>query len=372
MESVRVRLFYWAVAGAILLGSGSARAEHVDCLDRPTLESLINCVRSHMPPKHSHGFVVPTLEEQSDWRSTVWAMLNGSCENIFLPAGLAGSYTVRKFIDREVGLELCVLSEGLDADEDGHVDKGWGTFITNPRPLREINVLAPHPISDMQTHLQSVQVFKGTRARSVLVAGAHRAANGEGSGCGPSRVSDPTHSLDTMFQPTVQEMMGFYDQTGREYGVLQFHGMASTTCAGVDVYLSNGTDIAPGADDKISELRANLERRQPGWSVTTPGSEQSCDMQGAKNVQIRLLGGVPYDEVCETPASEVNPRFIQIEQKKDARDGGDWVDAINDTWPRYVASRERRDGGAPAVPADVLAIPTPMATTLGADPLTPP
>ena len=333
-------VFLVVVAAMLAIPPEPARAASLDCLTASaTLEELITCAKSGMPRKNSQGYVVPTPDEQADWSGVTWAMLNGSCENIILPASLARSYSIAKFLDRQVGREYCVLLETRDEDDNGRVDKGWGTLITDARPLREIIVLAPHPLSDSRTHLQSVEVFKGVRARAVLVSGTHRAASERGGAgaCGESRSSDPTHSVDTMFQPTLSEAMELYGQLQREYVVLQFHGMAETTCAGVDVHLSNGS--SDSVDDKVHELRQALQALEPEWTVTTPESATACPMDGARNVQVRLLAGVPYEELCDPTPVPGSPRFVHIEQKREVRrDTEVWVRAVRDTWPRTVAT----------------------------------
>jgi hypothetical protein len=356
------RLLAAVLLATLALGPQVARADRIDCATRPTLEELVSCVKVHMPGKQSQGFLVPTPGEQVDWRSVVWAMLNGSCDNIILPASLAGAYTLTKFIDRDTASEHCVLLETVDDDGDGKVDRGWGTFIANPRATRELVVLAPHPLSDVRTHLQSVEVYKGTRARCVLIAGAHRGANERSGACGQSRVSDPTHSVETMFQPTVSEAMDFYEQVGREYVVLQFHGMAESTCAGVDVHLSNG-DPEELAGERVNELQARLLALEPDWMVTTPETNTlSCALDGSQNVQVRLLSGVPYDDVCDVGTEGPTPQFVHIEQKRAPRRQAEvWIAAIRDTWPRWKTPKppETPMVAAPAeVPAEPVAVDT--------------
>lgn len=325
------------LALAAVVFGGPARAASLDCLDAPTLEALITCVKDGMPRKNQ-GYVVPTPAEQADWSGVAWAMLNGSCDNIILPASLARSYSIAKVLDREVGREYCALVETRDEDGDGRVDKGWGTLITDPRPLREIIVLAPHPLADARTHLQGVEVFKGVRARAVLVAGTHRAASERGGtgACGTSRASDPTHSVDTMFQPTLSEAMELYGHLGRDYVVLQFHGMKETSCAGVDVHLSNGSPDS--VDGKVRELQQALSGLAPHWTVTTAEAATECPLDGVRNVQVRLLAGVPYEDLCDTTPIPGSPRFVHIEQKRDVRRNAEvWVRAVRGTWPRTGA-----------------------------------
>ena len=339
MARTVARWMFSVVIALLAVPPEPARAADLDCAaSSATLDELITCVKAGMPRKHSQGFSVPTPDEQADWRTVAWAMLNGSCENVILPASLAESYRITKFLDRRAGREVCVLIETADRDGDGRVDRGWGTLITDPAPLREVIILAPHPLSDRGTHVQGVQVFQGVRARAVLVAGAHRAASERGGdgACGDSRVSDPTHSVETMFQPTLSEAMELYAQLQRDFVVLQFHGMAETTCAGVDVHLSNGS--GESVDDRVLQLQLALQQLAPDWTVTTPETDTACGMSGSRNVQVRLLAGVPYEEVCDPRPAPGSPQFVHIEQKREVRSDVDvWVRAVRDTWPRTSA-----------------------------------
>lgn len=45
---------------------------------------------------------------------------------------------VRAFIDSENGRGYCLFMEVLDANNDGKVDRGWGTFIVDPNAVREL------------------------------------------------------------------------------------------------------------------------------------------------------------------------------------------------------------------------------------------
>ena len=333
----------------IALLSGSAFAADLTCSSATTLEALATCIRTQMPGSGSNGFVAPGAAEQADWRSVVGQMLGGQC-GFALPASLAGIMQMRTFIDSQNGKSYCLFMETLDANNNGIVDRGWGTFIVDPNAVRELSHHAPHPISDSTTESQAIGIFKGTNSRSYLMAGAHRSANGGSSSCQSSYgPADAAHNVANMFHPTNAELMAFYG-TAPWYAI-QWHGMAADTCSNVEVYLSHGRNVAPIPGDEIVELKNNVLAYHPTWRVETPGTG-ACSLNATDNTQGRLINGVAPGSVCGTAASSYTGQFIHIEQDPAFRTPADWIAAVSDTWPA---------GGAPQVPS----APTNLTATAG-------
>jgi hypothetical protein len=200
-----------------------------------------------MPASGSNGYVAPTTTQQTDWRWVVQQMLGGSC-NVTLPASLAGITQVRTFADSGNGRSYCLLMEVLDANNDGKVDRGWGTFIVYNNATRELSHQAPHPISDSTTENQAIGIFRDTDSRSYLMAGAHRLANSGSSACQSSYgPADAAHNIDNMFQATTAELMNHYGSN--DWWAIQWHGMAVDTCDAAQVYMSHGRDVLPVSGD---------------------------------------------------------------------------------------------------------------------------
>jgi hypothetical protein len=300
------------------------------CPSATTLDALVTCIRGQMPGSGSGGFVVPNATQQADWRWVVRQMLQGSCDFV-LPASLAGIMQIRTFTDSGNGKRYCLLMEVLDANNNGVVDRGWGTFIVDPNAVRELSHQAPHPIFDSTTENEAVGVFRDTNSRSYLMCGAHRNANSQTSSCQSSyQVADCAHNTGNMFQPTNEEMLAFYGSPS--WNAIQWHGMAADTCSNVEAYLTHGMNLAPVAGDKILELKNNVLLYHPTWKVQVPGTG-ACSLDATTNVQGRLLNGVAVGSVCNTAATAYTGVFIHNEQDPGFRTAGDWVAAVNDTWP---------------------------------------
>jgi hypothetical protein len=285
-----------------------------------------------MPGADAQSFVTPSSAVQNDWRKVVRSMLGGACANTSLPRSLRTNYVISPFTEN--GQSYCVLMESLDKDNNGLVDKGWGTFITATQPLRELSIQAPHPIADAMTAGEGIGIFTGTRSRSFLLAGTHPDSDPTLSTCQTAYSRpDAGHNTGTLFEPAVAELLAFYNSNGKQWTGLQFHGMADTGCNGVDVHMTYGLTSPPLTSDKIRTLKANLLWYNPAWGVTVPGDLPACSLNGTLNVQGRLLNNVAQSSVCTTSATAASKRFIHIEQKALMRDPQNWVNAINDTWP---------------------------------------
>lgn len=344
-----------AAIGTLLLHPADTGAAVTACPAATTLEELTACLvdSNHMPRSGTSGFIVPSPGEQFDWHEVVKDMLDGTqsgaCAAIPLPPSLAGLYEITAFTDTSSGDTYCVLAE---VAEIGDLDKkAWGTFVTSLEPQRELAIQISHPLNDLDTALQGASVFKTTRARSFLLTGSHRNANDPDSTCQSShRESDAAHNVENMFHPSTEATLEWYQtqQLHQELVVIQFHGMGTSTCPGVDVYMTYGRSPGGGtpvAGEDILTLQAELEAAHPGWVVVVPGGAPSCTLNATTNTQGRLLNGVAPQSVCGTAATGYSGRFIHIEQKRDFRGPEDWFDSIEATWPVGCAVDEHFEGG---------------------------
>jgi hypothetical protein len=321
------------VAAAATAVPAPTFAPNAICANQDTLENLIACIVAKMPRRDTQGYTVPPANALADFKQVAAQMLAGKCDDIALPASLAKIYSVANFKDKQNQASYCAALEILDENANGTIDRGWGTFIVNSNATRELSIQAPHPLADIATDAQAISVFKAVNARSYLLAGSHRDANTRKSTC--SNVNegeaDATHNAGTFFQTAVEATADFYKT--KDWHAIQFHGMAATTCPNVDAFLSYGVQLAPKPGDKILELRANILKQQPKWSVTVFGETPPCNLYATENVSGRLLNGVPSDQVCTLPASNYSGKFIHIEQKIALRSAtADWIAAISATW----------------------------------------
>jgi hypothetical protein len=329
--------FWWLCAGVVLASASAASAAQLTCSSATTLKALVACIVSHMPQEGSYGYVAPYSQQRTDYRTVVSQMLHGQCD-AKLPGSLASNLQRRTFTDSQNGKSYCLLMETASNDNK-YVDMGWGTFIVNNGAEREISHQAPHPIYDGDTANQAIGLFKSTNARSFLMCGAHRHANGEKDSCqdttktkyGPA---DCAHNKANMFTMANLELNTFYGSSS--WTAIQWHGMDESTCDPIDVYMSQGFNAAPATSSKLSLLKQRItaahDQDQDPWNVSDPG-DGDCKLNATDNVQGRILNGVPYSTACSTPASApVGDKFIHIEQVPLSQAATDWSQAVRDTW----------------------------------------
>ena len=317
------------VVGILVLTALWTEAGTLTCSSATTLDALVTCIRNQMPGSGSNGYRAPTLAELDGWRTAVQQMLQGSCSST-LPQSLAGIASRKLLVDAGNGKPYCVLMEVLDADNNGIVDRGWGTCLVDPAAVREISHQAPHPLSDLATDAQAIEVFRDSDSRSFLMAGTHRNASTAASACQSAyRASDVAHNAATMYQAANEAMLAQYGAAS--WWAIQWHGMAADSCGTVEVYISHGTSMAPTTGDKNLELKAALLTYHPVWKVAVPGSG-ACSLNGTDNVLGRLLNGVPAADVCDTAASGYSGQFLHIEQDPSFRAPADWLPAVADAW----------------------------------------
>ena len=345
---------------ALWLLSAPAVAATLDCPGKTTLEGLVDCISLQMPQSGSNGYVAPTATQQADFRAAVSLMLQGQC-GFALGANISANMTLRSFADSGNGRTYCVLMETLDADGNGTVDKGWGTFITYASATRELSHHAPHPkystsatgsAGDSYTEREAVRIFMDTNSRSYLMCGARRSANSGTSSCQSSYApADCAHNTDNMFHAANIEMNAFYGNT--DWTAIQWHGKAADSCQ-VDMFLSMGRNENPPAGSKVLALKAAIEAEKPAWSVATP-STSLCNLNATDNTQGRLLNGVSAGSVCGTSATSASQKFLHIEQTVGLiadldSAGASWSKAIVAAFPVGPAT-------APAAPANLTAAP---------------
>lgn len=300
------------------------------CSSATTLAGLVTCIRSQMPRKASEGYIPPSDTQRTEFREVVSRMLNGHCD-FTVPAHLAGVMRLSRFTDAENGKTYCVFMEIEDADADGYVDRGLGTFIVDPTASRELVHEAPHPLADGDTEVEAVDIFKGTNSRSYLMCGAHRFANAETSTCDADYAeADCAHDTSTLFHAAALEIDAFYG--ARPHHQIQWHGMADETCSSVGAYASHGLSTAPPVGSVARTLATAAVAHNPAWVVTNPGSE-TCTLNGTDNVQGRLLNGTPEPNVCTESADASTDRFVHIEQHSAMRVASGWITPVAETFP---------------------------------------
>jgi len=267
-----------------------------------------------MPGRTSEGFVKPTAGQLNKWRNLIVLFLDGNLDEVQSIIDTEFPfYHLLRYRDTGFASGVYYLPE-----EKLPIEKGWGTYVLNSNPKRAICVQSPHPLYDINTHIETAGIFRRSGTLFFMMAGTHRCANFEVSqcdgtfrGCGGDRypVSDMAHVVTSVFQVT-HEVVSEYESQIYSFSI---HGHNSPECE--DVFISNG--LGGGPKQILFDLEVNL--KNTGLTVVVAGDSVShCPLVGSTNVQGRFINGSA--QPCTSPGVTPAGYFIHIEQSRLVRD----------------------------------------------------
>jgi hypothetical protein len=195
------------------------------------LDALVRALGELMPQRGSGLYRDPTAAEARRLRTGVAAANRGELAGAARTLAPLGFRVVR-FRDAGTGRPLVVLAQGR---EDWARKRAWDVYVLD-RGGAERLVEAPHIRADQHTERVAVTVFRRSRARALLVAGAHRFAlpTAEGARWAPA---DVAHQRGSAFHAVHRALRARGLTT-----VVQAHGFESgRPDAALDAIVSSGT-----------------------------------------------------------------------------------------------------------------------------------
>ncbi len=222
------------------------------------------------PAAKSNLFVPPTDAEMADFAALWQAMAQGkAAENISLVE--RHGFELLTYTDKAFDGSKSVLLR-----EKKPVRRGWGLFARRIDPQNTLIIEAPHPLFDTGTPKVALDIFRALNASALLVAGAHRYANADGS-------ADAAHSTQTVFQAI------HATAAGETAVILQIHGFAAANHPGYPQVVLGGNSHAESA-----ALAASLAEslQNAGLTVGVCGSGQWEKLCGTRNLQGETADGI--------------------------------------------------------------------------------
>jgi hypothetical protein len=320
-------LFLGACDGQDTSSSQSRSSRSVDRRVEASLRDHVQGLQDDMPREGTEGFAVPTDDDLANWRMVVGRLVDGDTSGArSLISEHASSYELVELRDPATEQSYVLLQEGPS------VARGWGAVVLNPNADRNVFIEVPHPVFDLETHVQGAELFRDIDARALIMAGTHRCANEGSSHCdgrtgvcgasGPFKESDAAHVEASPFQMTHEVLTDRFPAAV----VFSLHGNGRKPCE--TVFLSSG--VEDDTPPSVATLHRALEER--GVSAGTPETS-SCPLIGSTNVQGRHTNG--SSNPCTEAASTASGRFIHVEQKLDFRRSKDkyqhLIEAIKET-----------------------------------------
>lgn len=258
------------------------------------LANQVAALEERMPRQNSEGFAVPTGEEKAGFAALAAAIEAGDTREAAKLAAASG-YDLLRYVDHgDEGAQSYLLRERKG------MRRGWGLYVLRIGPASNVLVEAPHPLYDEGTAQVALAAYRALKARALLIAGAHRDANRDGS-------ADVAHNRQTVFQAIHEALAG---ETAPV--VLQVHGFAAVRHPGYpQVVLGSDQASASSVLQRLSQALAAA-----GLSAGVCDGTSWKDLCGASNVQSSLMesGIFVHLELTESVRADYYPLLAALQQ----------------------------------------------------------
>jgi hypothetical protein len=245
-----------------------------------SLRNQINSLENKMPREDSEGYMVPTDQEQVAFASLVSAL---AMEDLTSSAQLASEnyYTLNYYMDRGDENAISYILR-----EKRPIQKGWGLYVFRVDSTSNIIVEAPHPLYDRRTPSVALDIYRALDARALLIAGAHRNANSDGS-------ADMTHVTESIFQSVHVALSQVTQAVSGDVIILQIHGFHTSKHEGYpQVVFGFGEKIQPTEFALAQKLKDALSEQEIIVGLCTGDVWQ--DLCGTTNAQATITSRVVF------------------------------------------------------------------------------
>lgn len=251
---------------------------HVDVgSQRWSLRGLVDRFVAGIPRLNSEGYDHPRRRDRETLAAAFADALRGAATHAAEDAAKAGYQVVR--LRRRGRRSLLVLRD------DRRDTRGWGLFVAAPGTGSRVVVEVAHPISDYATERVGAELAGATGARALLVAGADRRANRDGS-------ADVAHERNSVF--------ALVSRVAARPGdvVVQPHGFdGGKHVSEGDVVISNGTPhpspLVRAVARRLRSLHLDVclfpDARCGTLGATTNVEGQSARARGAAFLHVELV-----------------------------------------------------------------------------------
>jgi len=253
----------------------------------PVLETVtgnfrnqISLLEQNMPRAKSEGYVVPTTKEQADF-SKLASLINRNELGYTAELLNRNYYRLNYYVDRGDDYALSYLLR-----EKRPIQKGWGLYAFRANSTSNIIIEAPHPLYDRRTPSVALDIYRALDARALLIAGAHRSANSDGS-------ADAAHSQNSVFESVHEALAQEVLAASGQVIILQIHGFHSSKHAGYP-------QAVFGFGSKIDTLELSLGQEledtfaEQGLYVGACKGDTWKDLCGTKNFQAASPNGALF------------------------------------------------------------------------------
>ncbi len=260
-----------------------------------SFRNQISNLEDKMPRANSEGFVVPVNQEQADFAELAVSLVGANDPARANQLAVRNNYSLTYYVDRGDDDSVNYLLR-----ENKPIQKGWGLYAFRVDSTSNIIIEAPHPLYDRRTPSVALDIYRALDARALLIAGAHRNANSDGS-------ADMAHTTESIFQSIHQALSQEMQARSGNVIILQIHGFHTSKHDGYP-------QAVFGFGEKMEATEFALAKKLE-------------DALFERGINVGLCTGDVWQDLCGTTNAQASTMnggvFIHIELDEDLRKGDD-------------------------------------------------
>ena len=255
-----------------------------------TFGNQIGILEDNMPRADSDKYVVPTDNEQGEFAKLVSMIFTDHLEGA-RDLATEHNYALNYYVDRGDDYAMSYLLR-----EQRPTQNGWGLYAFRVDSTSNIIIEAPHPRYDRRTPTVALDIYRALDARALLIAGAHRNANRDGS-------ADVAHAPESIFQSVHIALSQEIQTESGDVIILQIHGFHSSNHEGYpQVVFGLGEKPLPKEVAIAQKIKEALSVQGISAGICTGVESDLIDLCAKTNVQgsVTKEGAFIHIELDET------------------------------------------------------------------------
>jgi hypothetical protein len=238
-----------------------------------SFRNQISILENDMPRAKSESYVPPTYEEQADFDQLTSAIIENDLARA-VKLATQNNYQLNYYVDRGDNYSVSYLLR-----EQRPIQKGWGLYAFRLDSTSNIIVEAPHPLYDKKTPNVALDIYRALDARALLIAGAQRNANGDGS-------ADVAHAAESIFQSVHLASSHEIQTAAGDVTILQIHGFHASKHDGYpQVVFGLGEKPLPQEVAIAQKIKDALSKQGISSGVCTGVESNLMELCAKTNVQ---------------------------------------------------------------------------------------
>jgi hypothetical protein len=176
-----------------------------------SFRNQIGILENNMPRAESESYLLPSYKQQADFAELVSMIVMDDLAGA-VDLATNNDYQLNYYVDRGDDYAVSYLLR-----EQRPIQKGWGLYAFRLDSTSNIIIEAPHPLYDKRTPSVALDIYRALDARALLIAGAQRNANRDGS-------ADVAHASESIFQSVHIALSQEIQAESGDVIILQIHG----------------------------------------------------------------------------------------------------------------------------------------------------